>query len=307
MRKLASAWPNEDELKGFNTPRLAAEGAVGAGCRACPAVLIPFIINKVTDRGFFFSGDTLLMPCEIPDSQIAAGIPMKFAQCFETPDIFEIPAIEPPGSQPPMIRGVSVLTGDLPENWRGIPVRRLITIAGEPGIVRACHIAQWRQESRFCGSCGAKNNDVSGAALRLCPVCGRQEFPRICPAVIVIITDDENRILLAHNTKFKAGVYSHISGFNEAGETLEDTVAREIREEINIEVRDIMYIKSQPWPFPNSLMLGFSARYSCGTIRPDGNEIEDAAWFTADNLPELPGEGSLSRFLINCWLDGTLL
>jgi NAD+ diphosphatase len=137
-------------------------------------------------------------------------------------------------------------------------------------------------------------------------VCGRHEFPRISPAVIVAITDDENRILLAHNKNFRAGVYSLIAGFNEAGESLEATVAREIREEVNIEVADIAYIKSQPWPFPNSVMLGFSARYSSGTLRPDGVEIEDARWFTRDNRPTLPGGGSLSRELINRWLTGSL-
>jgi NAD+ diphosphatase len=132
------------------------------------------------------------------------------------------------------------------------------------------------------------------------------EFPRICPAVIVLITDSENRILLAHNKRFKTKVYSHISGFNEAGESLEETVIREIREEINIEVKDIEYIKSQPWPFPNSLMVGFKARYSSGIIKCDGDEIVDAQWFTKNNLPQLPTEGSLSRYLINCWLEGSL-
>jgi len=173
-------------------------------------------------------------------------------------------------------------------------------------ILRACHIAQWRRDSRFCGTCGALNTDAPSQVHRVCPSCGRLEFPRICPAVITLITDDENRILLAHNKRFKAGVYSHISGFTEAGEMLEETVAREIREEVNIEVKNIEYIKSQPWPFPNSLMVGFRARFSSGTIKPDGEEIEDAKWFTKDALPELPGNGSLSRFLINDWLAGKL-
>ncbi|MCL2759362.1 MAG: NAD(+) diphosphatase, partial [Treponema sp.] len=177
---------------------------------------------------------------------------------------------------------------------------------GIDSILRACHIAQWRRDSRFCGTCGAENSDVAAQAQRICPKCGRTEFPRICPAVIVVITDSDNRILLAHNKRFRAGVYSHISGFNEAGETLEETVVREIREEINIEVNNIEYVTSQAWPFPNSLMLGFKAQHLSGVIRPDGDEIEDANWFTKDNLPELPGEGSLSRFLINCWLNGTL-
>jgi NAD+ diphosphatase len=173
-------------------------------------------------------------------------------------------------------------------------------------IVRACHIAQWRHDSVFCGTCGAKNDFIPSPPHCVCPMCGRLEFPRICPAVITAITNNENKILLAHNKKFRAGVYSHIAGFNEAGESLEQTVEREIFEEINIKVKDIVYVKSQPWPFPNSLMLGFKARYSSGVIKPDGDEIEDAKWFTKDSLPDLPAEGSLSRFLINSWLSGAL-
>ena len=262
-------------------------------------------------QAFFFQGDNLLLPAETPDSQINAGLPAELSKEFENTDIFEISSLDIPSS---MINVVSVpLQTTLPKSWKNIPVRQIFTMlsAGAAGqgfaeIIRACHIVQWRWESRFCGTCGAGNTDVPSAVQRLCPQCGRAEFPRICPAIIVAITDDDNRILLAHNKKFRNRVYSHISGFNEAGESLEETVVREVREEVNIEVRDIVYVKSQPWPFPNSLMLGFKARYASGTIKPDGEEIEDAKWFTKDDLPELPGEGSLSRLLINNWLDGTL-
>ena len=267
-----------------------------------------YILNQ---KVFFFQGDTLLLPADFPDSQIDAGLPLEFSEHFEAPDFFEIPTIDVfPTST---IKGVSVpLQAVLPENWKAVSVRQILTmssagVVGDPcRIIRACHIAQWRHNSRFCGTCGAENADVPKQAQRICPKCGRAEFPRICPAVITVITDDENRILLAHNKRFKAGIYSHISGFNEAGETLEETVVREIREEVDIEVREIVYVKSQAWPFPNSLMVGYKARYSSGTIRPDGEEIEDARWFCKDNLPELPREGSLSRILINSWLAGTL-
>jgi len=275
----------------------------------------------LNERAFFLQGDTLLLPEDFPDSQADMGVPAELAKDFDKPEIFKIPAID--GSPLSTISVVSAAPGaELPANWRAVPVRQILGVLSEASvngaesagcrlhgyvssILRACHIAQWRQNSRFCGSCGAKNEDVSNDAQRRCPKCGRSEFPRICPAIIVVITDGE-KILLAHNKRFKAGVYSHISGFNEAGETLEETVVREIREEVNIEVSDIEYLKSQPWPFPNSLMVGFKARYLSGTIRPDGGEIEDAKWFTKDNLPELPGQGSLSRFLIGRWLEGSL-
>jgi len=269
---------------------------------------------------FFFHGDSLLLPPNTPedDPQIEKGFPLELSKDFKNPDIFEIPSVD--NFPPLIITGVSVPeTAFPPNNWKALPVRKLLSIYGAnlnnklkiENIIRACHIAQWRQISRFCGSCGAKNNDAVNSAnqaqaQRICPKCGRTEFPRICPAVIVLITDDENRILLAHNKRFRDKVYSHISGFNEAGETLEETVAREIKEEVDIEVKDIEYIKSQPWPFPNSLMIGFKARYASGIIKPDGEEIEDAKWFTKDNLPELPAEGSLSRYIINNWLSGKL-
>jgi NAD+ diphosphatase len=124
--------------------------------------------------------------------------------------------------------------------------------------------------------------------------------------VITIIINDKNEALLAHNRKFAGGIYSLIAGFNEAGESLEATVAREIREEVGLEVKEIRYIASQPWPFPNSLMLGFAARHASGEIRPDGEEIVDARWFKADRLPDLPGFGSVSRYLINRWIEGKL-
>jgi NAD+ diphosphatase len=266
----------------------------------------------LNDKVFFFKNDTLLLPENISDSEFYKGVPAELAKDFENTDIFEIPPLENVSSA---VKAVSVLQENaLPANWRSIPVRQVFSMlsAGDPsglcknGIIRACHIVQWRQDSVFCGRCGAKNTDVPNDVQRLCPKCGKSEFPRICPAVIVVITDSENKILLAHNEKFRAGMYSHIAGFNEAGETLEETVVREIREEVNIEVKEISYIKSQPWPFPNSLMIGFRARYSSGTVKPDGVEIKDANWFTKDNLPALPAEGSLSRFLLNRWLDGTL-
>ena len=261
-------------------------------------------------RCFFFQGDSLLLPQNVSDSQIDDGLPFELCRDFKDPQIFEIPAINV-SSLPSVLSGVSVSKETaLPDNWKSIHVRQLLSMHSVDGknsekigkIIRACHISQWRQESVFCGTCGSKNNDVQNGEHRLCPNCGRMEFPRICPAVIVLITDKDNRILLAHNRRFKPGVYSHISGFNEAGESLEQTAAREIREEINIEVEGIEYVNSQPWPFPNSLMIGFKARYLSGIIQPDGEEIEDAAWFTKDNLPGLPVEGSLSRSLINDWL-----
>jgi NAD+ diphosphatase len=174
-------------------------------------------------------------------------------------------------------------------------------------ILRSYQISLWRKDSLFCGRCGGINRDAEAEELaRQCPSCGKLEFPRICPAVIFIVTNDKGEILLAHNKNFLAGVYSIIAGFNEVGESLEATVAREAKEEVNLEVKDIRYIRSQPWPFPNSLMLGFAAHYKSGELRPDGHEIVDAQWFTRGNLPTLPGSASISRYLIELWRNGKL-
>jgi NAD+ diphosphatase len=162
---------------------------------------------------------------------------------------------------------------------------------------------QWRLESAHCGTCGALNHDAPDQLARLCPVCGRLEFPRISPAIIVLITNEKDEALLAHNARFTAGRYGLIAGFNEAGESLEATLKREAWEEVKIRVKNVRYITSQPWPFPNSLMVGFRAEYESGTITPDGTEIADAQWFARDALPSWPGSGSVAHYLLQGWID----
>ena len=262
---------------------------------------------------FFFQGNALLLPDTVSDSQMDTAIPLSLEKQFSNTEIIEIPALEH-GDR--TIVCVSIeREAPLPPHWRAVPVRQGLSVitsgiiegAGAAGrLLRAFHAAQWLRESRFCGSCGGKNAGVPNELARRCPACGRLEYPRISPAIITLITNSEGKALLAHNKKFTPGVYSLIAGFNEAGENLESTVARETREEVNIEVADIRYVASQPWPFPNSLMLAFSARYASGTVRPDGVEIEDAQWFGKDELPQLPGQGSVSRYLINRWIEGSL-
>jgi NAD+ diphosphatase len=266
---------------------------------------------------YLFQGGSVLLRDDIPDTAIAQGLPPEvFADTPLTPhitDTFEIPAVDVSGT----IKGASVDTKTpIPAGWRALPVRQGLSLVsaektvdgkGPVGrMLRAYHVAQWRHDSAYCGSCGTRNINAPDELARLCPTCGRREYPRISPAVITIIINDKHEALLAHNKKFAGRVYSLIAGFNEAGESLEATVARETREEVGLEVTDIRYIASQPWPFPNSLMLGFTARYASGEIHPDGIEIEDAQWFTPETLPQLPGYGSVSRYLINRWLEGTL-
>lgn len=201
-----------------------------------------------------------------------------------------------------------------PADWERINVRALLALLQVPRLegsnwnelssfLRAYHVVQWREASRFCGYCGSPQDDAEDELARICPHCGRREYPRISPAVIVAITDSENRLLLARNRKFKDNVYALVAGFVEAGERLEDTVHREIREEVGISVDSVSYVGSQPWPFPASLMLAFQARYSGGELHCDGEEILDARWVTPDALPQLPIPGSISRYLIDRWLE----
>ena len=168
---------------------------------------------------------------------------------------------------------------------------------------RAVQIIEWSRTHRFCGRC-ATETVSSGAHERAkkCPACGLLAFPRLAPAIIVLVTDDQNRALLARGATFSMPLYSCLAGFVEAGENMEEAVAREVREEVGIEVRDIRYIASQPWPFPHSLMLGFTARYAGGDLVLDEKEILDANWYTPDALPNIPPRISIARRLIDSWV-----
>ncbi|HVN97047.1 MAG TPA: NAD(+) diphosphatase [Syntrophorhabdaceae bacterium] len=164
--------------------------------------------------------------------------------------------------------------------------------------VRALGIINWDSTHEFCSQCGSpalRRNDVLA---RQCTKCGFTMFPRISPAVIVLVERDD-KALLARATRFQDAMYSVIAGFVEPGETLEQTVQREVKEETGIEVDNIHYFGSQPWPFPDSLMIGFTAQYAGGEIKVDGEELLDAAWFAADGLPRIPGRISIARALID--------
>jgi len=166
---------------------------------------------------------------------------------------------------------------------------------------RAFHLLSWVKKNRFCGVCGGELSMSEDEVAFKCDKCGNIIYPRISPAVIVAITRGEE-ILLAHSARFANGMYSVIAGFVEAGETLEECVEREIGEEVGIQVRNIRYFCSQPWPYPDSLMVAFTAEYESGEIRIDNKEITDADWYTADRLPGLPLKVSVARKLIDNWL-----
>jgi NAD+ diphosphatase len=170
---------------------------------------------------------------------------------------------------------------------------------------RGVQLARFDQITRFCGRCGAENLMKQDEMAKICPSCDFITFPRLSPAIIVRITKGD-RILLARSPGFPHGMYSVLAGFVEPGESLETGVHREVFEEVGVRITDLRYFGSQPWPFPDSLMIGFVARYQSGEIRCDGVEIEDAGWFSRDQMPELPGPLSISRALIDGFLRGDI-
>ena len=166
----------------------------------------------------------------------------------------------------------------------------------------ALHLLVWEETTRFCGRCGREMAPAKEMNARECSGCGMLAFPRISPAVIVLVERD-GQVLLARSPRFTADFYSVLAGFVEPGETLEDTVHREIEEEVGIKIRNVRYFGSQPWPFPDSLMIGFTAEYESGEIRIDKAEISEAGWFCPEKLPAIPGKISIARRLIDWFIE----
>ncbi|RJS20235.1 NAD(+) diphosphatase [Corallococcus sp. H22C18031201] len=168
-------------------------------------------------------------------------------------------------------------------------------------VGRALAIAEWDLMHRFCGRCGHATQLVPGERARRCPVDHTPFYPRIAPAIIVLITRGD-QMLLARNATFPEPMYSTLAGFVDAGESLEETVRREVKEEVGLELRDVRYFGSQPWPYGRSLMVGFTAEYAGGEIAVDGKEIAEARWFSVDDLPRIPPPISIARHLIDSFI-----
>ena len=166
---------------------------------------------------------------------------------------------------------------------------------------RAVQLVEWQRTHRFCGRCGVPTEEAPGERARRCPSCGLLAYPRLAPAVIMLVERDDGRALLARNAMFPPGIFSCLSGFVEPGETLEHAVCREVREEVGLEVGDVDFRGSQPWPFPHQLMVGFGARYLSGEIVLDEQEIAEASWFTPEEAPVFPTNMSIAGRLIDEW------
>ena len=195
-------------------------------------------------------------------------------------------------------------TQRIPEGMALKNLRRLYGALGDELFWiggKGFQLINWDRTTQFCGRCGHPTENSSSERAKVCPACELRNYPRISPAVIVAVTK-KDRILLARAFRFPMKIYSVIAGFVEPGETLEQCIRREIKEEVNIEVRDIRYFGSQPWPFPNSLMIAFTAEYCGGKIRIDNREIMDAGWYRAHELPGIPDKVSIARRLIDSFI-----
>ena len=188
----------------------------------------------------------------------------------------------------------------VPAGHRRLPLRAammqlpgpLMALAG-----RAAQVLEWDRSHRYCGVCGTATDLAANERARRCPACGHTAYPRLSPAMMALVWR-EGELLLARAPHFTAGMYSALAGFVEAGESLEDCVVREVAEETGVQVADLRYYGSQSWPFPHSLMVAFTARWTGGAIVRQPDEIEDAQWFALDALPAIPPRFSISGHLI---------
>jgi len=192
----------------------------------------------------------------------------------------------------------------IPDDFEFCEIRPLHALLGSElwhiaGYAR--QILDWDRNFRYCGRCSQETAYMKTERARICHECGLINHPRISPAMIVAVFRDDS-ILLARGKRFHLPWYSTLAGFVEPGENLEECVAREVREEVGIEIENIRYFSSQSWPFPDSLMVAFFADYKSGEITIDTDELIDAGWFDADHLPLIPAPGSISRSLIDYFI-----
>jgi NAD+ diphosphatase len=211
----------------------------------------------------------------------------------------------------------AVVTRDVPPGHRAKPLRSFVQMVDEQEaalVLHAVALAEWHRAHRHCPRCGAELLVSAAGHLLVCTGCGREQFPRTDPAVIMLVTDEADRCLLGRQPAWPEGRYSTLAGFVEPGESLEQAVRREVEEEVGVEVDEVTYFGNQPWPFPASLMVGFIARARTTEISVDGAEISHARWFTREQVRAeaeagtllLPGGISISRSLVETWYGGPL-
>lgn len=207
----------------------------------------------------------------------------------------------------PAFVGVVAPETPLPDDVRAEGLRGAFMLLRDGEQAMAAYGAQirhWDRTTRFCGECGAATKPSSDETKRArrCEPCKHDWFPRVSPCTITLVYDDAGRVLLTRQASWPANRYGLVAGFVEPGETLEDCVRRETHEETGVELAEVTYAGSQPWPFPHQLMVGFTAKHRAGDPSPRDGELEDARWFTRDALPILPPRFSIARRLLDAYL-----
>jgi len=210
-----------------------------------------------------------------------------------------------------VLRGTQCWVAELPKDsappdgmsWEGL--RTLFTVLDDTHFAlagRALQLVEWDRTHQFCGRCGARTEPHKTERVRVCPDCKLSAYPRVAPAVMALIKR-EKQILLARSPHFPAGMYSALAGFVEPGESLEQCLAREVAEEVGVQISNTRYFASQSWPFPHSLMIAFVCDWVSGEISPQAGEIEEANWFEVLQLPKLPSKISIARKLIDAVVE----
>lgn len=241
-------------------------------------------------------GNSLLVPAD-SHQDLPSGVPLSIAVAPETEPL----KIGLWQGKP--LRAVRIAADTvLPAGYETLPFQgadsrldnTLATLAG-----RAAQILHWERNSHFCSHCGGELTRITASWGKRCPSCGDDHFPHIHPCIIVLVRRG-TELLLIRNAAWNVGRFSLVAGFIDFGESLEECVQREVREEAGIEVTNIRYVGSQSWPFPSQLMVGFLADYAGGEVKPDGVEVVEAQWFKEDSLPLSPGgKRSISRWIID--------
>ncbi|MDR2527709.1 MAG: NAD(+) diphosphatase [Synergistaceae bacterium] len=235
-----------------------------------------------------FKGDNLLVGDEGPDGALRKGLSRVTRDSRNLPEVWQ---------EAPAWCEVE----DAPDDLEWADLRAVWARWGDEVFARAGTAYQymnWLRSSRFCSACGAPLSPKRDERGLVCASCGRVTYAPLHPAIIVAVERD-GKLLLARNTRMPQKRYSVLAGFVEPGESLEQAIAREVMEEVKIEIGEIRYFGSQPWPFPCSLMLGFTARWKGGELCPDGVELDDAGWFSPNEFPDIPPALSIARKLID--------
>jgi NAD+ diphosphatase len=251
-------------------------------------------------RWFAFRGNDLLVrvlpggACEVPVAADASALPVPPVRTQPLGWIDETPchAAELADDAP------------VPEGCAYLSLRKLHGRV-DPAIFEAAgtafQVQYWDRTHQFCSVCASPLAITPGERSKKCPRCAHQFFPKVTPAIIVLV-EDGARILMTRAPRFPPGMYGLVAGFVESGESLEACVAREVAEETGVSIADITYFGSQPWPFPHQVMIGFVARHAGGEIVVNKDELEEAAWFHRDALPMLPPPLSIARQLVDAWI-----